>query len=88
MSVVSVYCFGDDLPQDELVKKFIAYVINDDKFTEDFSPFDGHSIDVTPVIRSYILQQLLAIKGRYVNAEKINRIIPLRFSCCNFDYIK
>ncbi|XP_046860853.1 E3 ubiquitin-protein ligase RNF213-like [Xenia sp. Carnegie-2017] len=64
MNVVSVYCFGDDLPQDELVQKFMSYVIKDENVTEDFTPFNGHGIDVTPVIRSYILQRLLAIKGR------------------------
>ena len=66
MNVVSVYCFGDDLPQDELVQKFMSYVIKDENVTEDFTPFNGHGIDVTPVIRSYILQQLLSIKKRYV----------------------
>ena len=66
MNVVSVYCFGDDLPQDELVQKFMSYVIKDEYVTEDFTPFNGHGIDVTPIIRSYILQRLLAIKERCV----------------------
>ncbi|XP_046861659.1 E3 ubiquitin-protein ligase RNF213-like [Xenia sp. Carnegie-2017] len=64
MNVVSVYCFGDDLPQEELLRKFMSYVIKDGNVTEDFTHFDGHGIDVTPVIRSYILQQLFSIKGR------------------------
>ncbi|CAB4014180.1 E3 ubiquitin- ligase rnf213-alpha-like, partial [Paramuricea clavata] len=62
MELVSVYCFGEQLPNPELVRKFIGYVIKDENETEDFTPFDGQGIDVTPVIRSYILQQLLAIK--------------------------
>ena len=61
-----MYCFGEDLPESDLVSKFIGYVIKDKNRTEDFTPFDGQGIDVTPVVRSFILQQLLAIKGRYV----------------------
>ena len=60
-----MYCFGEQLPNPDLVRKFISYVIRDEKRTEDFTPFDGQGIDVTPVIRSYILQQLLVVKGRY-----------------------
>jgi hypothetical protein len=66
MELVSVYCFGEQLPNPDLVRKFIGYVIKNENETEDFTPFDGQGIDVTPVIRSYILQQLLAIKERYV----------------------
>jgi hypothetical protein len=66
MELVSVYCFGEQLPNPDLVRKFIGYVIRDEKRTEDFTPFGGQRIDVTPVIRSYILQQLLVVKGRYV----------------------
>ncbi|CAB4042405.1 Hypothetical predicted protein, partial [Paramuricea clavata] len=62
MELVSVYCFGEQLPNPDLVRKFIGYVIKDENETEDFTPFDGQGIDVTPVIRSYILQQLLTIK--------------------------
>ena len=54
------------MPNPDLVRKFISYVIKDENRTEDFTPFDGQGIDVTPVIRSYILQQLLAIKERCV----------------------
>jgi hypothetical protein len=66
MELVSVYCFGEQLPNPDLVRKFIGYVIRDERRTEDFTPFGGQGIDVTPVIRSYILQQLLAIKERYL----------------------
>jgi hypothetical protein len=64
MELVSLYCFGEQLPNSDLVQKFISYVIKDEKITEDFTPFDGQGIDVTPVIRSYILQKLLSIKER------------------------
>ena len=67
MELVSLYCFGDQLPDPDLVQKFIGYVIKDENTTKDFTPFDGQGIDVTPVIRSYILQQLLAIKERCVD---------------------
>ncbi len=66
MDLVSLYCFGEQLPNPDLVKKFISYVIKDENRTEAFTPFDEQGIDVTPVVRSYILQQLLTIKGRYV----------------------
>ena len=66
MELVSVYCFGEQLPDPDLVRKFIGYVIKDENKTEDFTPFDRQGIDVTPVVRSFILQQLLTIKGRYV----------------------
>ena len=66
MELVSLYCFGEQLPKPDLVRKFISYVIKDENTTEDFTPFDGHGIDVSPVVRSYILQQLLSIKERSV----------------------
>ena len=61
-----MYCFGEQLPEPDLVRKFISYVIKDENETEAFTPFGGQGIDVTPVIRSYILQQLLTMKERYV----------------------
>ena len=64
MELVSLYCFGEQLPNPDLVRKFISYVIKDENKTEDFTPFDEKGIDVTPVIRSFILQQLLQIKER------------------------
>ena len=64
MELISLYCFGEQLPNPDLVQKFISYVIKDENRTEDLTPFDEQGIDVTPVIRSFILQQLLQIKGR------------------------
>ena len=66
MELVSLYCFGEQLPDSDLVQKFISYVIKDENKTEDFTPFDGQGIDISPVVRSYILQQLLSVKERYV----------------------
>ena len=64
MELISLYCFGEQLPNPDLVQKFISYVIKDENRTEDLTPFDEQGIDVTPVIRSFILQQLLQIKER------------------------
>ena len=68
MELVSLYCFGEEslsMPEPELVQKFIQYVIKEGKETQDFSPFDGQAVDATPVVRSFILQQLLSNKERY-----------------------
>ena len=73
MELVALYCFGEEsrqLPDHQLVKKFIGYVIKENNRTKDFSPFDGQGIDTTPVVRSFILQQLLAPKGKYVLSSK------------------
>ena len=64
MELVSLYCFGEQLPNPDLVQKFISYVIKDENKTEDLTPFGEQGIDVTPVLRSFILQQLLAVKER------------------------
>ena len=66
MELVSLYCFGEQLPSRDLVRKFIGYVIKDENKTEDFTPFDGQGIDDMPVIRSYILQKLLTVEDRCV----------------------
>ena len=75
MELVSLYCFGEQLPNPDLVRKFISYVIKDENETEDLTPFDGQAIDVTPVIRSFILQQLLQIKERWVIKIFIVRVV-------------
>ena len=66
MELVSTYCFGEQWPNPDLVRKFISYVINDKNETEDFTPFGGQGIDASPVVRSYLLQQLLSIRERYI----------------------
>ena len=67
MELVALYCFGEQsqkMPNPGLVEKFIIYVIKENKRTGDFTPFDGQGIDSTPVVRSFILQQLLAQTSR------------------------
>ena len=67
MELVALYCFGEQsqqMPNPGLVEKFIGYVIKENKRTGDFTPFDGQGIDSTPVVRSFILQQLLAQTSR------------------------
>ena len=67
MELVALYCFGEEsqkMPNRELVEKFVGYVIKENRRTGDFTPFDGQGIDSTPVVRSFILQQLLAQKSR------------------------
>ncbi|PFX29705.1 E3 ubiquitin-protein ligase RNF213 [Stylophora pistillata] len=63
MELVSLFCFGtkaDDGAMDpELFAMFMSYVIEATSKTKDFSPFPEHGIDATPVVRSFLLQQLL-----------------------------
>ena len=66
MELVSLFCFGakagDDVMDPELFTMFMSYVINatsKTSKTKDFSPFPEHGIDATPVVRSFLLQQLL-----------------------------
>ena len=63
MELVSLFCFGtkDDegVMDPELFKMFMSYVIEASSKTKDFSPFPEHGIDATPVVRSFLLQQLL-----------------------------
>ena len=63
MELVSLFCFGtkdDECVMDpELFKMFMSYVIEASSKTKDFSPFPEHGIDATPVVRSFLLQQLL-----------------------------
>lgn len=67
MELVALHCFGEESlrpPNPDLVQKFIGYVIKEDKATGDFTPFSNQGIDATPVVRSFILQQLLGHKGK------------------------
>ena len=58
-----MFCFGDsaskDLEQDAL-SLLMGYVIGRQSTqTKDFSPLRGYGVDPTPVVRSFLLQQLL-----------------------------
>lgn len=64
MELVSLFCFGakaggDGVMDPELFAMFMSYVIEASSKTKDFSPFPEHGIDATPVVRSFLLQQLL-----------------------------
>lgn len=63
MELVSLFCFGanagDGGMDPELFAMFMSYVIEGSSKTKDFSPFPEHGIDATPVVRSFLLQQLL-----------------------------
>lgn len=61
MELVSLFCFGANAGRidPELFTLFMSYVIKGSSRTKDFSPFPEHGIDATPVVRSFLLQQLL-----------------------------
>ena len=63
MELVSLFCFGskydEGVMDPELFAMFMSYVIEASSKTKDFSPFPEHGIDATPVVRSFLLQQLL-----------------------------
>ena len=63
MELVSVFCFGDSVSKDlekEAITLLMRYVIGHQSTqTKDFSPFPDYAIDPTPVVRSFLLQQLL-----------------------------
>ena len=66
MKLVSLFCFGasssKDLEEDAL-SLLMGYVIGPHSTqTKDFSPFPDYEIDPTPVVRSFLLQQLLRFR--------------------------
>lgn len=62
MELVSLFCFGEsskDLEK-EALSHLMQYVVgHQSSQTKDFSPFPDYGIDPTPVVRSFLLQQLL-----------------------------
>ena len=62
MELVALFCFDEssyDL-QEEALSHLMEYVIvQESTQTKDFSPFPDFQIDPTPVVRSFLLQQLL-----------------------------
>ena len=69
MELISLFCFGaeggESVMDPELFDMFMSYVIEaTSSKTKDFSPFSEHGIDATPVVRSFLLQQLM--RTRYV----------------------
>ena len=67
MEVVSNFCFAreEETPIDqEIIELMMTYVTKElksdsDEGTKQFSPFAEYGVDPIPVVRSYILQQLL-----------------------------
>ena len=61
MELVSLFCFGAEagVIDSELFSMFMSYVLQGSSKTKAFSPFPEHGIDATPVVRSFLLQQLL-----------------------------
>nr|XP_058970756.1 E3 ubiquitin-protein ligase rnf213-alpha-like [Pocillopora verrucosa] len=63
MELVSTFSFGDSVSKDlekEAITLLMRYVIGHQSTqTKDFSPFPDYAIDPTPVVRSFLLQQLL-----------------------------
>ena len=61
MELVALFCFGKscDSVHEEVFKMLMSYVICGNDRTQDFSPFPEYGIDPTPVVRSFLLQQLL-----------------------------
>ena len=88
MELVSLFCFGaedgEGVMDPELFDMFMSYVIEaTSSKTKDFSPFPEHGIDATPVVRSFLLQQLL--RTRWVMKESVVSIfgnIPLASVTC------
>ena len=78
MELVSLFCFGaedgEGVMDPELFDMFMSYVIEAaSSKTKDFSPFPEHGIDATPVVRSFLLQQLL--RTRWVMKESVVSLI-------------
>ncbi|KAK2555497.1 E3 ubiquitin-protein ligase rnf213-alpha [Acropora cervicornis] len=61
MDLVSLFCFGAEagVIDSDLFSMFMSYVLEGRSKTKAFSPFPEHGIDATPVVRSFLLQQLL-----------------------------
>ena len=61
MELVSLFCFGESAGaiDKDLFDMLMSYVIHGHAKTKDFSPFPEHGVDATPVVRSFLLKQLL-----------------------------
>ena len=62
MELVSLFCFGESCDSLEAgaLSLLMRYVTGQHSAqTKDFSPFPDYGIDATPVVRSFLLQQLL-----------------------------
>ncbi|XP_068759451.1 E3 ubiquitin-protein ligase rnf213-alpha-like isoform X4 [Montipora capricornis] len=69
MELVALFCFGEsskDLQEDALSHLMQYVVVQHSTQTKDFSPFPDFQIDPTPVVRSFLLQQLLRSSQSFV----------------------
>lgn len=66
MEIVSVFCFGKDVHEldpdvFEMLMRFVTGSQSTCK-TKEFSPFPEFGMDNSPVVRSFLLQQLINSK--------------------------
>jgi len=62
VELVSLFCFGESSKdvKEEALAHLMRYVIGGQSTqTKNFSPFPDYGVDATPVVRSFLLQQLL-----------------------------
>ena len=62
MEVVSVFCLREDIRHldPDVFEMLMSYVVGTGVAgTKQFSPFPGFGMDSSPVIRSFLLQQLI-----------------------------
>ncbi|XP_067057901.1 E3 ubiquitin-protein ligase rnf213-alpha-like isoform X3 [Acropora muricata] len=69
MELVALFCFGEsskDLEEDALPHLMQYVIVQHSTQTKDFSPLPDFQIDPTPVVRSFLLQQLLRSRQSFV----------------------
>ena len=62
MDIVSVFCFGENTRDLDpgVFEMLMRYVVGEELTeTKEFSPFPGFGTDNSPVVRSFLLQQLI-----------------------------
>ena len=87
MEIVSVFCFGDDIRHLDpaVFEMLMRYVVGTELAeTKQFSPFPRFGMDRSPVVRSFLLQQL--INSRWVFPELlftiVNSLLISNCACC------
>jgi hypothetical protein len=69
MELISLLCFGGRKSlEPEVFEIFMRYITGSGSSpaTKHFSPFPDFEVDKTPVVRSFLLQQLLTIRYRVI----------------------
>ena len=66
MEIVSVFCFGEDVREldPDVFEMLMRFVTGSQSTceTREFSPFPEFGMDSSPVVRSFLLQQLISSK--------------------------